>query len=193
MWWLGGTAAWVYTMVVLGGITRLTRSGLSMTDWKFTGRYGLAVPNGLKVLMWFTQLGSCAFQPGSCPGERPPVTEADWEAEFDKYKVGGWACGVCNLQYPASVPVLMWHVPTAMRRVVSPKLAARNCCMLCCTPPCPLPGLPRVPPRPLTHDTARVQVHLLDGVCTQVREQGVRLSGMACQNQVAHCKSSVMG
>jgi hypothetical protein len=36
--WLGGTAAWVYTMVVLGGITRLTRSGLSMTDWKFTGR-----------------------------------------------------------------------------------------------------------------------------------------------------------
>ena len=25
-------------MVVLGGMTRLTRSGLSMTDWKFTGR-----------------------------------------------------------------------------------------------------------------------------------------------------------
>ena len=24
-------------MVVLGGMTRLTRSGLSMTDWKFTG------------------------------------------------------------------------------------------------------------------------------------------------------------
>lgn len=23
--------------VVLGGVTRLTRSGLSMTDWKFTG------------------------------------------------------------------------------------------------------------------------------------------------------------
>ncbi|KAF5843190.1 cytochrome oxidase assembly protein-domain-containing protein, partial [Dunaliella salina] len=36
-WWMGGTAAWVYTMVVLGGVTRLTRSGLSMTDWKFTG------------------------------------------------------------------------------------------------------------------------------------------------------------
>ena len=30
-------AAWVASMVVLGGITRLTRSGLSMTDWKFTG------------------------------------------------------------------------------------------------------------------------------------------------------------
>jgi heme A synthase len=24
-------------MVVLGGVTRLTRSGLSMTDWKFAG------------------------------------------------------------------------------------------------------------------------------------------------------------
>ncbi|XAR56838.1 hypothetical protein NMG60_11037459 [Bertholletia excelsa] len=36
--WLFGSAAWVFSMVVLGGITRLTRSGLSMTDWKFTGR-----------------------------------------------------------------------------------------------------------------------------------------------------------
>jgi cytochrome c oxidase assembly protein subunit 15 len=36
-WWLGGCSAWVFSMVVLGGFTRLTRSGLSMTDWKFTG------------------------------------------------------------------------------------------------------------------------------------------------------------
>lgn len=35
--WLFGSAAWVFSLVVLGGITRLTRSGLSMTDWKFTG------------------------------------------------------------------------------------------------------------------------------------------------------------
>ncbi|KAL8142124.1 hypothetical protein V2J09_015156 [Rumex salicifolius] len=35
--WLFGSAAWVFTMVILGGATRLTRSGLSMTDWKFTG------------------------------------------------------------------------------------------------------------------------------------------------------------
>lgn len=34
-WWLVGGCAWVYSMVVLGGVTRLTRSGLSMTDWKF--------------------------------------------------------------------------------------------------------------------------------------------------------------
>lgn len=35
--WLFCSAAWVFSMVVLGGITRLTRSGLSMTEWKFTG------------------------------------------------------------------------------------------------------------------------------------------------------------
>ena len=35
--WLGGCSAWVFSMVVLGGLTRLTRSGLSMTDWKFSG------------------------------------------------------------------------------------------------------------------------------------------------------------
>ncbi|KAJ3677563.1 hypothetical protein LUZ60_003287 [Juncus effusus] len=35
--WLFTCSAWVFTLVVLGGITRLTRSGLSMTDWKFTG------------------------------------------------------------------------------------------------------------------------------------------------------------
>ncbi|XP_073099662.1 heme A synthase COX15 isoform X2 [Elaeis guineensis] len=35
--WLFSCAAWVFSLVVLGGVTRLTRSGLSMTDWKFTG------------------------------------------------------------------------------------------------------------------------------------------------------------
>ena len=54
-WWLGGSSAWVFSMVGLGGITRLTRSGLSMTDWKFTG-------------------------------EKPPGTEAEWTAEFARYK-----------------------------------------------------------------------------------------------------------
>eukprot|EP00878_Enallax_costatus_P037227 GHUV01042035.1.p1 GENE.GHUV01042035.1~~GHUV01042035.1.p1 ORF type:complete len:295 (+),score=86.35 GHUV01042035.1:614-1498(+) len=54
-WWLGGCSAWVFSMVVLGGVTRLTRSGLSMTDWKFTG-------------------------------ERPPITQEEWLAEFAKYQ-----------------------------------------------------------------------------------------------------------
>ena len=36
-WWLGGCSAWVAALIVLGGVTRLTRSGLSMTTWKFTG------------------------------------------------------------------------------------------------------------------------------------------------------------
>lgn len=54
-WWLAGCTGWVFSMVVIGGVTRLTRSGLSMTDWKFTG-------------------------------EKRPVTEEEWEAEFSKYK-----------------------------------------------------------------------------------------------------------
>jgi cytochrome c oxidase assembly protein subunit 15 len=35
--WLGGCSAWVFSLVVLGGVTRLTRSGLSMTGWRFAG------------------------------------------------------------------------------------------------------------------------------------------------------------
>ena len=37
-WWLVGTSASVFAMVVVGGITRLTRSGLSMTDWRPQGK-----------------------------------------------------------------------------------------------------------------------------------------------------------
>ncbi|KNC50913.1 Cox15 protein [Thecamonas trahens ATCC 50062] len=35
--WLGVTSGLVYGMVVLGGVTRLTESGLSMTTWSVTG------------------------------------------------------------------------------------------------------------------------------------------------------------
>lgn len=53
--WLFGTAGAVAVMVTVGGITRMTKSGLSMTDWKVQGSL-------------------------------PPSTEAEWEAEFDRYK-----------------------------------------------------------------------------------------------------------
>jgi cytochrome c oxidase assembly protein subunit 15 len=43
-------------MVVIGGITRLTESGLSITEWK------------------------------PVTGAIPPLTDADWQAEFAKYK-----------------------------------------------------------------------------------------------------------
>lgn len=54
--WLFIVAALVFVMVVVGGITRLTESGLSMTDWH-------------PVTGWL-----------------PPLSEAAWQAEFDKYK-----------------------------------------------------------------------------------------------------------
>lgn len=42
--WLGACSAWVFVLVVVGGITRLTRSGLSMTSWKFTGERPPSTP-----------------------------------------------------------------------------------------------------------------------------------------------------
>ncbi|OYW36913.1 MAG: heme A synthase, partial [Brevundimonas sp. 12-68-7] len=54
--WLFFTAVMVFAMVVIGGITRLTGSGLSITEW----------------------------QP--IMGALPPLTEADWNEAFEKYK-----------------------------------------------------------------------------------------------------------
>jgi cytochrome c oxidase assembly protein subunit 15 len=54
--WLFACCALVFAMVVVGGVTRLTHSGLSIVEW----------------------------QPVT--GAIPPLTESDWQAEFGKYK-----------------------------------------------------------------------------------------------------------
>jgi len=54
--WLLLVAALVFLMVVVGGVTRLTRSGLSIVEWN------------------------------PIMGAIPPLTEAQWEAEFEKYR-----------------------------------------------------------------------------------------------------------
>lgn len=54
--WLFAVAALIFIMVIVGGITRHTESGLSMTDWK------------------------------PVTGFMPPLNETQWQAEFDKYK-----------------------------------------------------------------------------------------------------------
>ncbi|GGB35811.1 heme A synthase [Sphingomonas metalli] len=54
--WLFVVAGLIVLMVVVGGITRLTESGLSITQWK------------------------------PISGTLPPLTEAAWQAEFDRYK-----------------------------------------------------------------------------------------------------------
>ncbi|WP_020175870.1 COX15/CtaA family protein [Methyloferula stellata] len=54
--WLWSLAALVFLMVVVGGATRLTESGLSITEWK------------------------------PVTGVIPPLSQADWAAEFAKYK-----------------------------------------------------------------------------------------------------------
>lgn len=57
--WLFAVAALVLVMVAVGGITRLTESGLSITEWK------------------------------PVTGALPPLSEAAWRAEFDLYKATG--------------------------------------------------------------------------------------------------------
>jgi heme a synthase len=54
--WLYGVAALVVAMVAVGGATRLTGSGLSITEWR------------------------------PITGLVPPLSEADWAAEFAKYR-----------------------------------------------------------------------------------------------------------
>jgi cytochrome c oxidase assembly protein subunit 15 len=54
--WLYAVAALIVLMVAVGGITRLTESGLSITEWKLV------------------------------TGTLPPLSEAAWLAEFEKYK-----------------------------------------------------------------------------------------------------------
>ena len=54
--WLWWVAALVFVMVVVGGATRLTESGLSITEWK------------------------------PVTGVMPPLTHAEWLAAFEKYK-----------------------------------------------------------------------------------------------------------
>ena len=54
--WLYIVAAFIFAMVVVGGATRLTESGLSITEW----------------------------QPVT--GALPPLNEAQWQTEFQKYQ-----------------------------------------------------------------------------------------------------------
>jgi cytochrome c oxidase assembly protein subunit 15 len=54
--WLVLCAAMIFAMVVIGGVTRLTESGLSITEWR------------------------------PVTGTLPPLSLAEWEAEFAKYQ-----------------------------------------------------------------------------------------------------------
>src|SRR5262249_44375450 len=54
--WLLAVAAMIFAMVVIGGVTRLTESGLSITEWK------------------------------PVSGVIPPLDEGAWQREFELYK-----------------------------------------------------------------------------------------------------------
>lgn len=54
--WLFAVAALIFLMVLVGGLTRLTESGLSITEWK------------------------------PVMGALPPLSQADWQGAFEKYR-----------------------------------------------------------------------------------------------------------
>jgi cytochrome c oxidase assembly protein subunit 15 len=54
--WLFAVAAAIFLMTVIGGVTRLTESGLSIVDWR------------------------------PVTGALPPLSDAEWTAELDKYR-----------------------------------------------------------------------------------------------------------
>ena len=55
-WWLIGCCGFVGGAVLVGGVTRLTESGLSMTQWHLI------------------------------KGMKPPRSELEWREEFERYK-----------------------------------------------------------------------------------------------------------
>jgi len=55
-WFTKGRGEKVFSTVVIGGLTRLTESGLSIVEWR------------------------------PVSGAIPPLSHEDWEKEFDKYK-----------------------------------------------------------------------------------------------------------
>lgn len=57
--WLFAVAGLVLVMIAVGGLTRLTESGLSITEWK------------------------------PVTGALPPLSEAEWQAEFELYQTTG--------------------------------------------------------------------------------------------------------
>jgi cytochrome c oxidase assembly protein subunit 15 len=54
--WLLLSSVLVFAVIVVGGVTRLTESGLSITEWR------------------------------PITGILPPLSRTEWEDEFDKYK-----------------------------------------------------------------------------------------------------------
>lgn len=78
--WLLVLCGMVFIMVVLGGVTRLTESGTTCQVSTFQCRYFCSssahlLLKGLSITEWKPIVGAI-----------PPLSDADWEVEFAKYK-----------------------------------------------------------------------------------------------------------
>lgn len=69
-------------MVVVGAITRLTESGLSIVDWKPL----VGVSFVFVVIRVCFRLSRLIERCANCIQIKPPMTEQEWIDEFEKYK-----------------------------------------------------------------------------------------------------------
>ncbi|MEX0348559.1 MAG: heme A synthase [Paracoccaceae bacterium] len=78
--WLMVLFALVVAMIVVGGLTRLTDSGLSITEWR------------------------------PVTGAIPPMSEIEWQAEFDKYKqIDQWRIQNQWMELPDFKEIYWWE------------------------------------------------------------------------------------
>ena len=94
--WLLLIAALVFAIVVVGGITRLTESGLSITEWK------------------------------PIRGIVPPLNQAEWQAEFENYKrIPQYAAFNLNMDVEGFKAIYFWeYLHRLLARSIGAILAA---------------------------------------------------------------------
>ena len=86
IYWLLSGCLLISMMVIIGGVTRLTNSGLSMTDWSLIS----------EVI--------------------PPLNEAEWTDAFEEYKsfqntkrlIKGWSCRSLKNLFLGIFSPLVW-------------------------------------------------------------------------------------
>jgi cytochrome c oxidase assembly protein subunit 15 len=79
--WLFLSSTLVFAVIVVGGVTRLTESGLSITEWR------------------------------PITGVLPPLSLAEWESEFEKYKATP-EFRLCVVPSRLSIPSFLTTCPT---------------------------------------------------------------------------------
>ena len=97
--WLWWVAAFLIAIVLVGGLTRLTGSGLSITEWR------------------------------PITGVLPPLSEIEWQAEFERYRAIPQFLAVNTDMMLADFKFIYWWEWT--HRLLARAGGRRSCCRSC--------------------------------------------------------------